>query len=142
MNEILQFKDEYLFLSNFYPSPITWNKITFPTVEHCYQARKSNNISVWLTFSLYDTPGRAKKQGRKIDAIRKDWEEVKIEVMRECLELKFQDPILKQKLLDTGDSVLEEGNWWGDRFWGVDNKTREGRNELGNLLMELRNKLK
>ena len=142
MEDILEFNKENFFLSNFYESPIKYKGIIFPTVEHAYQAMKSNDVSIWNNFSLYDTPGRAKKVGRKINPMRKDWEDVKVQIMKECLELKFQDPILKQKLLDTGDVILEEGNWWGDSFWGVDNKTREGRNELGNLLMELRNKLK
>ena len=35
------FEGEYRYLSNFYPSPIEWNKRTWPAVEHAYQAAKS-----------------------------------------------------------------------------------------------------
>ena len=48
---------------------------------------------------------------------------------------------LKQQLLATGELVLEEGNIWGDTFWGVDAQTREGRNHLGRILMRVRKEL-
>src|SRR6185503_14597055 len=37
MNNIDSFKDEYRFLSNFYPAPVQFDGIRFPTVEHAYQ---------------------------------------------------------------------------------------------------------
>jgi hypothetical protein len=74
--------------------------------------------------------------GRAVD-IRADWEKIKLNVMYTCLKLKFADPALKQKLLDTGSTQLVEGNWWGDVFWGVCNK--KGQNHLGQLLMQVRN---
>jgi predicted NAD-dependent protein-ADP-ribosyltransferase YbiA (DUF1768 family) len=59
--------------------------------------------------------------------------------MRECLVAKFgQNPELMQLLKDTGDSILIEGNSWGDQFWGVCNSV--GKNWLGKLLMEIRDK--
>ena len=79
--------------------------------------------------------GRAKRLGRV--ELRSDWEEVKIEVMREVLRCKFsQNPDLKAKLIATGDAELIEGNNWNDRFWGVCRGV--GQNHLGRLLMELR----
>lgn len=39
--------------------------------------------------------------------------------MKEIVIAKFeQNEGLQQKLLDTGDAYLEEGNTWGDRIWG------------------------
>jgi len=49
----------------------------------------------------------AKKLGRKI-ALRPDWEEVKIEVMTEIVRIKFSDPYLRVKLLETEDKELFE----------------------------------
>jgi hypothetical protein len=70
--------------------------------------------------------------------MRPDWDEVKIEVMRDVLVSKFQhNSELRQKLIDTGDAYLEEGNWWGDTFWGV--CKGKGQNKLGLLLIQLRN---
>ena len=48
---------------------------------------------------------------------------------------------VRQALIDTGDQELIEGNWWGDRFWGVDLKTNQGQNHLGMLLMKIRSEL-
>ena len=48
------------------------------------------------------------------------------------------NPHLKEKLLATGDRELVEGNWHGDKYWGVCLRTGEGNNHLGRMLMELR----
>ena len=48
----------------------------------------------------------------------------------------YRNKELRKKLLETGDRYLEETNWWGDDFWGVCNG--EGRNELGKILMKVR----
>ncbi|CAM0109837.1 hypothetical protein VPH166E361_0119 [Vibrio phage 166E36-1] len=60
------------------------------------------------------------------------------------LRYKFSDtnPSLRSKLLDTSDVELVEGNWWGDKYWGVCLKTGEGENNLGKLLMKVREDLK
>ena len=56
--------------------------------------------------------------------------------------LKFnQNPELKRKLIATGDAVLVEENYWGDKFWGVCSKTGEGENHLGIILMKTREDL-
>lgn len=49
---------------------------------------------------------------------------------------KFYDPDLNAKLQETGDAELIEGNYWGDRFWGVCDGV--GENHLGKLLMRVR----
>ena len=36
---------------------------------------------------------------------------------------------------------LQEGNNWGDAFWGVHLKSEEGENNLGKLIMEIRAQL-
>jgi len=59
--------------------------------------------------------------------------------MWELLKQKFNDPVLKQKLLDTGDQELVEGNFWNDFTWGVCNGV--GKNWLGKMLVELRKRL-
>lgn len=130
---------EHAFLSNFYSSPIIYEGIVYPTVEHMFQAMKTLDLMQRQKIANAATPGAAKRMGRQV-ALRGDWEEVKVDVMRTALQLKFSQPQLKEKLLATGDAELIEGNTWNDRFWGVCNGT--GRNMLGTLLMELRRELK
>jgi len=57
------------------------------------------------------------------------------------LLLKFtQHSDLKERLLDTHNLELIEGNNWDDTYWGICNG--RGRNMLGMLLMEVRDILK
>jgi hypothetical protein len=43
---------------------------------------------------------------------------------------------MAQRLIQTGDAYLIEGNTWGDQYWGVCDG--QGLNSLGLLLMETR----
>ena len=66
--------------------------------------------------------------------------------MQRGLREKFKDPELREMLLDTGDEELVEGNFWHDLWWGDCGckkcKDVPGKNILGKLLMELREKIK
>ena len=137
--DILSFDGtDYAFLSNFYEAPIIYEDKRYPTSEHLFQARKATNNKDHYFVRTAPTPAIAKRRGRQIQC-RKDWDAIRVQVMREVLELKFsQHPELKEKLLATGHFRLVEGNWWKDRFWGVYNG--KGQNWLGKLLMELRDK--
>ena len=76
--------------------------------------------------------------GRKLQ-VREGWDSIKLTVMEDLLRQKFAAADLRQKLLDTGDAELVEGNVWQDFWWGVcDGK---GENHLGKLLMAIRNDL-
>ena len=60
--------------------------------------------------------------------------DVKVKLMFVLVTEKFkQNPELKQKLLETGNQELIEGNTWNDTFWGVCNG--QGQNWLGKILM-------
>jgi predicted NAD-dependent protein-ADP-ribosyltransferase YbiA (DUF1768 family) len=63
--------------------------------------------------------------------------------MKELVSQKFSDknPELKQKLIDTKDIVLIEGTTWGDSFFGVNLKNGQGKNHLGQILMNIRQTL-
>jgi ribA/ribD-fused uncharacterized protein len=142
---------DYAFLSNFYASPIIWtpasngrlsnHRLAWPTVEHAYQAAKLDPelpdlLDRLADFQLARNAGMVKKLGKAI-ALRPDWDDVKIDIMRSLVILKFHTfAHLRQKLMATGDAELIEGNWWGDVFWGICRGV--GRNELGKLLVEVR----
>jgi len=65
------------------------------------------------------------------------WDDKKDEVMLTGIRAKFsQNPELKKKLLDSGDSKLHE-NSPSDMYWGV-----KGKDKLGKILMNVRNELK
>lgn len=129
------FRGQHNFLSNFFPITIIVGGETYPSVEHAYQAHKAVRDGDHRAIRNALHPAIAKKMGKKIK-IRPDWEEVKVRVMLDCLHAKFNDPELRRKLMSTEDDWLIEGNWWGDRFWGVCGG--EGQNWLGELLMHVR----
>ena len=139
MNIIDQFHGQFRFLSNFYPACIVIKGIEYPTVEHAYQAAKTNDRGLKLTVAAVYSPGAAKRMGPKLP-LRPDWEQVKLDTMRTLLRLKFtRHPDLRAQLLATGDAELVEGNTWNDTFWGVCNGV--GCNQLGKILMEIRREL-
>lgn len=129
------FRGSYRFLSNFYPSTITYENVVYPTVEHAYQAAKALDAETKESIRVAPTAAIAKKLGQSCKLIG-DWEDLKIVIMRELLFLKFALPSLRASLLETGDADLIEGNTWGDTFWGV--CRGRGQNWLGKLLMEVR----
>lgn len=136
-------KDGYDWLSNFYRAEFVWDGIIWPTSEHAYQAAKCADRQVRLNISRLPFPGEAKKYGQLVP-IDPDWSSKKIPMMKEILTCKFrQNPDLKEKLLATGNTRIEEGNTWNDTFWGVCPPGSEnGLNHLGELLMELREELR
>ena len=136
---ILGFNDEFKFLSNFYPSPFIYAGFTWPHVEAAYQAHKTENKDDWREF-LFLSGAQAKKKGGDV-LLRKDWNDIKLQLMYELVYAKFaSNPILEEMLLVTGDVYLEETNWWHDRYWGV--SYGKGENHLGKILMIVRDKLR
>jgi len=137
INTIVSFVGVNRFLSNFYASPIIYNDLLFPTVEHAYQAAKAkDSYGVQYDIAYFvPTSKEAKTRGRSVN-MRTDWEDIKLVVMRELIVKKFEIPALRHALIDTGDATLIEGNTWNDTFWGVCNNI--GENHLGKILMEVR----
>ena len=133
-------RGKYSFLSNMHAASFTWDGRTYMNSEAAFQSAKSLDPAVRDAFSAMNGV-TAKRAGRKVE-LRGDWDAVKLDVMEEILRAKFsQNPELLQKLIDTGDMVLMEGNYWHDTYWGVDIRSGAGENHLGEILMKLRAEL-
>lgn len=134
--EINRFDGKYFFLSNFYGSTIVYNGVKYLNNEAAFQAQKCpSRVEEFSNLP----PNYAKALGRKV-SLRNDWENVKDRIMYEIVFEKFiQNESLKNKLLQTGDAKLIEGNTWNDKYWGVCNGY--GKNKLGNILEKVRTKL-
>lgn len=138
---INRFVEEYEFLSNFYPAKVYYNGSIFFNSEAAYQAQKCKDKSMQSLFEKLSAD-EAKRLGGKVEC-RDDWDEVKLPIMKEIVRAKFiQNKRLADFLTATGEILLLEGNHWKDYFWGVDIKTGEGENNLGKILMELREDFK
>lgn len=132
------FRNEKAFLSNFYKCKVKYEGLIYPSAENAYQASKTIDIEKRKEFQEI-TPVEAKRLGRRV-VLRKDFEKRKNEIMWEILESKFNNKELKEKLIKTGQEYLEEKNTWGDTYWGTVNG--KGENNLGKILMNIRNKYK
>lgn len=147
MTKITHFLDEHFFLSNFYDHEFTvvinGHSYTGLTVEHVFQACKTNNMHDAKMILDAGTPFEAKRIGRRVK-LRHDWEDIKLGIMSLCIEEKFTNPGLQKKLLNTKNARLVEGNYWHDNFWGVctcDEHEEKGLNWLGRLLEIERSRL-
>jgi ribA/ribD-fused uncharacterized protein len=138
VNRIDSFKDEHAWLSNMHPVRLVVRDLQFECSEAVYAAAKcarAEDRARFVGLNGY----QSKRLGRKVE-IRADWNDVRVDVMRKVLRMKFAHGTeLAERLLGTGDAELVEGNWWKDRFWGVCEGT--GENWLGRLLMERRAEL-
>lgn len=110
---------------------------SYPTVEHAFQAAKATTMEDHDRVRTAPGPGYAKLEGRQI-ALRDDWEQVKYDVMLECLRAKFAIPSFKGRLLSTADRELLEDSPT-DFVWGYRNN---GQNLLGKALMQVREELR
>lgn len=159
---ISSFRGKHAFLSNMVAVNIAQSGLTFPSVENAYMWEKCRECTIeikgedkaeefweigeitsWTQFCLLMPPNIVKKKSREVE-LRKDWGDVKLHIMFKLLKLKFNQEPFKSKLLATDLENIVEGNFWGDKFWGVDLKVspNEGENWLGRLLMDIRLKMR
>ena len=141
MAEVIQFNNasgEYGFLSNFAPYPISLNGKMWPTSEHYFQAQKYAGTEQERKIQRAKTPLIAARLGRDRSLpIRRDWERVKDDIMRDAVWVKFeQHPDIRAMLLATGEAQLVE-HTANDAYWG-DGGDGKGKNMLGRILMEVR----
>ncbi len=138
---IKEFQGEYRWLSNFWPVQILYKERVFHNVENAYHSEKNNNPE-WKDFCAQEEDPRVVKLKSLEVSLCEDWEEIRVDVMKELLDIKFSQEPFTTQLLETGDEYLQEGNDWGDVFWGIDLETGEGKNILGEMIMRVRDELR
>jgi ribA/ribD-fused uncharacterized protein len=131
------FREEYWFLSNFYPCTLFADDGNiYPSVEHAYQAYKTTDFSIREKIKNIKKPGGAKRFGRIFEK-RTGWEFLKTGIMFNFVMLKFStNKILQFKLVHTFPNSIVHDNSWGDIYWGICDNI--GQNILGKMLMEIR----
>ena len=149
-------KNKFDYLSNFYKTNFTDDKIKYNCSEQYFMFQKCKTFdpenSILLNSIITETSATSiKKYGRQVknynDTI---WKEKRYNIMLEALRLKFsQNEVIKQKLLATKPKILYEASK-NDKIWGIGfydkdaiqvDKTKYGENLLGKVLMEIRNKI-
>ncbi len=138
--QIYFYPPEYYVFDNFSSFQIEYKGKIYPTSEHAYQTAKFINTdsklaekirnakSAHLAFKIAEE-NSYKKQ--------KNWDDIKLTVMKEILICKVnQHEYVKKKLLQSGDREIVEDSW-RDNYWGW-GENKQGENHLGKLWMEVR----
>lgn len=129
--------------------PLRLGSLRIPSSEALYQACRYPHRPEWQREILAAPHAMrakmaSKKQGRQAQS-RPDWEEIKLEVMRWCLQLKLEQHFGRfyHLLKSSGCRPIVERSR-RDRFWGAvleEDGVLRGENRLGQLLAELRNQI-
>jgi N-glycosidase YbiA len=129
---------DYGCFSNFAPYPVRVDGKTWPTSEHYFQAQKFEDSKHQEAIRKTRSPMIAARMGRdRKKPLRRDWESIKVAIMRKAVRAKFeQHEDIRQILLSTGDARLVE-HTENDSYWG-DGGDGSGKNMLGRILMEVR----
>lgn len=161
------------------PNPVTYGGIAFPSVEQAYVAAKFNDPAMsqfiaalpagvdqygnrTMPAQVARNLGRVKPEkaakrwaaagfNGEVKQLRKGWEDIKVDVMRDLVRQKFENnPEFAKALLATrNQELIEHTTGWDDRVWGMvdplvkkgrdaDPSRLEGENYLGRILMEQR----
>jgi ribA/ribD-fused uncharacterized protein len=141
--QVFFYEQDFYVLSNFSAFTLTWKGKRFDTSEAAYHWEKFHGDSLLQAMILTAQSAHAafKIAETNREFRRPDWDDVKVDIMRDILRAKAeQHEYVRRKLLATGDRELVE-NSWRDAFWGW-GPNRDGRNQLGKLWMEIRGELR
>ena len=142
--------DEHWILSNISSCPLEVEGVPFKSSEHLYQTLKfATSESVLAVYNNYITPKMTAKHYQKLEGHRReDWGQILVDVMKFCLQQKYEQCSEFRKELDStkGYNIVELQDRKNDKAssranaWGVKTKGQnyEGPNIMGRLLMELR----
>ena len=142
--------NEYYILSDMYPCDIRYDGKLFYGVDHVYyymlleghpeaQEKIARCGGVCANFDAKEVGERYRKL---LDA---NAPQHKVSKLKECIRMKFtQNSHCRKFLLDTGNTILVEYAFWGDRFWGceLEDDVYVGENHTGRSIMEIRDELR
>lgn len=129
----------YGFLNNFKKARMFIYDRWWNNVEAPYQSMKTTVPEEVDLIWKATTPREARDLGQKV-TMHGSWDQIKIEVMYQCVLAKFtQHKDLREQLKATGNEELVEASKI-DYFWGCgDDDT--GENNLGKVLMRVRKQM-
>lgn len=141
--------DSHWILSNMSACPLEIEGIQFKNSEHLFQTLKFATPESITAVYQSNSPKMTAKHYQKLGGHRReDWEQILVDVMKFCLQQKYEQcPEFRKELERTkgfhivelqdakNDKELSRANGWGVKTKG---QNYEGANLMGRLLMELR----
>ncbi len=142
--QIYFYPPEYYVFDNFSSFQVEYKGKIFPTSEHAYQSTKFVDTDPELAERIRNTKSahEAFKLAQENEGKKpKNWEDIKLSIMKEILTCKVnQHEYVKKKLIQSGDREIVEDSW-RDSYWGW-GENRDGENHLGRLWMEVRDEIR
>lgn len=106
MEYIKEFKGDYSFLDMSYIAPFRYKNIMFKCAEAAYQAARVSDAALMPMFS--DMGGSEARCVGMYMTERKDWDEIKRDILFEIIQEKFnQNPSIIKKLCETKNAVID-----------------------------------
>lgn len=141
--------DNHWILSNMASCPLEIKGIPFKSSEHLFQTLKFATPESIIAVYRSNNPKMTAKHYQKLGGHRReDWEQILVDVMKFCLQQKYEQCPEFRKDLDStkGFHIVELQDAKNDKessranSWGVKTKEQnyEGANLMGRLLMEQR----
>lgn len=144
--QVFFYEQDFYVLSNFSSFTLLWPRREpwrFDTSEAAYHWEKFP-LNADIRNQIINAPSAhvAFQIAAEFKHLRRpDWDDVKVDIMRDILRAKAeQHEYVHRKLLATDDRELVEDSWRDD-YWGW-GPNRDGQNMLGKLWMEVREELR
>lgn len=142
-DQVLFYENEFYVLSNFSSFEVVYNGEVYKTSEYAYQAARFEDPELREKVKNARSSHDAMKLAKLVykNERRKDWWDVKLQIMEDICRAKLsQHFYVQKKLLQTGNRELIE-NSPRDNFWGW-GPNQDGHNNLGKIWMKLREELR
>ena len=143
-DSVFFYEQDFYVLSNFSAFTLNWQGLKFDTAEAAYHWEKFANADPAIGELIRRAPSahEAFKLAQALKPyVRKDWEDIKVAIMKNILIAKVnQHEYVRRKLLATGNRQLIEDSWRDD-YWGW-GPNKNGANMLGRLWMEIREEIR
>jgi ribA/ribD-fused uncharacterized protein len=149
-------KGPFRTFSNMAEYPIQIDDRKYPTVEHFFQAEKARSFNdKEILEKILETPSAkaVKALGKKVkNFVKEKWDVDRLDIMKRAVRAKFvQHPELQKQLIETGTKQIGDADA-RDLYWGIGTSENteksknpekwKGQNQLGKLLMLLRDEFK
>ena len=112
--QVFFYEQDFYVLSNFSAFALVWRGIRFDTAEAAYHYEKfpDHDHIRWDIRNALSAHEAFKIAERSKEYRRPDWDEIKVDVMRNILRAKVhQHEYVRRKLLATGARELIEDSW-------------------------------
>jgi ribA/ribD-fused uncharacterized protein len=146
LQKIDSFTGYFEFLSNNFYTPIYYEGILYPSVTHAFHASRSSDENTRKAILNAESLVAVSKIAKRIEDPA-DWPNRRVRIMEQLVRDKFRrskELLEKLKATQNREIVMTyDEETAGNIFWGVvKGKSEKGQNQLGRILMRIREDIK